>query len=49
MGFAAFSWAWIDPIAGLVIAYFAVREGQEAWEGELVCDEDEETPPAMCG
>ena len=34
-GFAAFGFAWIDPLAGFVIAYFAVREGREAWEGEL--------------
>ena len=27
---------WIDPVAGFVIAAFAVHEGMEAWEGELV-------------
>jgi divalent metal cation (Fe/Co/Zn/Cd) transporter len=27
-------WAWADPIAALVIAGFAVREGREAWRGE---------------
>ncbi|WP_411732855.1 cation transporter [Paeniglutamicibacter sp.] len=27
-------WAWADPVAGLVIAVFAVREGREAWRGE---------------
>ena len=27
-------WAWADPIAGLVIAAVAVREGLEAWRGE---------------
>ena len=31
---------WIDSVAGFVIAWFAVREGREAWEGELVCAED---------
>jgi divalent metal cation (Fe/Co/Zn/Cd) transporter len=25
---------WLDPIAGLVIAAIAVREGREAWRGE---------------
>jgi divalent metal cation (Fe/Co/Zn/Cd) transporter len=25
---------WLDPLAGLFIAYVAVREGREAWEGE---------------
>ena len=28
--------AWLDPIAGFVIAAFAIHEGKEAWEGELV-------------
>lgn len=27
-------WAWADPIAGLVIAAVAVREGVKAWRGE---------------
>lgn len=27
-------WAWADPIAGLVIAAVAVREGMDAWRGE---------------
>lgn len=29
-----FGWSWADPVAGLVIAIFAVREGVEAWKGE---------------
>ena len=33
--------SWLDPVAGFVIAVFAVREGIEAWEGELV-EEDED-------
>jgi divalent metal cation (Fe/Co/Zn/Cd) transporter len=32
--------AWLDPVAGFVIAAFAVHEGREAWEGELVEDGD---------
>lgn len=28
--------AWLDPVAGFVIAAFALHEGKEAWEGELV-------------
>lgn len=31
--------AWLDPVAGFVIAAFAIHEGREAWHGELV-DED---------
>jgi len=27
-------WTWADPIAGLIIAAVAVREGIEAWRGE---------------
>jgi divalent metal cation (Fe/Co/Zn/Cd) transporter len=31
---AAFGWYWADPIAALVIAAFAVKEGREAFESE---------------
>jgi divalent metal cation (Fe/Co/Zn/Cd) transporter len=34
---AALGWGWADPIAGLVIAVVAVREGVEAWHGESCC------------
>ena len=34
---ATFGWTWADPIAGLVIAAVAVREGREAWRGEGCC------------
>jgi divalent metal cation (Fe/Co/Zn/Cd) transporter len=37
--FAALGWWWADPIAALAVAYFAVREGREAWRGELACDD----------
>jgi divalent metal cation (Fe/Co/Zn/Cd) transporter len=37
--FAAFGWWWADPVAALAVAYFAVREGREAWHGELICDD----------
>ena len=29
-----FGWWWVDAIAGLVIAVFALREGVEAWRGD---------------
>ena len=32
-----FGWSWADPIAGLVIAGVAVREGIEAWRGDTCC------------
>lgn len=41
LGFAAFGATWIDSVTGFVIAYFAVREGKEAWAGELACDDDD--------
>jgi divalent metal cation (Fe/Co/Zn/Cd) transporter len=31
---------WLDPVAGFVIAVFAIHEGREAWAGELVDDDD---------
>ena len=30
-------WSWADPVAGLVIAAVAVREGLQAWRGESCC------------
>lgn len=30
----ALGWTWADPVAGLVIVVFAVREGLEAWRGD---------------
>lgn len=34
---ATLGWSWADPIAGLVIAAVAAREGIEAWKGEGCC------------
>src|SRR3954453_9045071 len=34
---ATLGWGWADPIAGLVIAAVAVREGGAAWHGEGCC------------
>jgi len=34
---ATIGWSWADPIAGLVIAAIAVKEGREAWRGEGCC------------
>lgn len=31
---ATLGWGWADPIAGLIIAAVAAREGVEAWKGE---------------
>lgn len=35
---AALGWWWADPLAGLVIAALALREGREAWSGDTCCD-----------
>ena len=32
-----FGWSWADPIAALVIAGIAVREGVHAWNGDACC------------
>ncbi len=37
-------WSWADPIAALVIAAVAVKEGREAWHGDTCC-----TLPAASG
>jgi divalent metal cation (Fe/Co/Zn/Cd) transporter len=35
---ALLGWSWADPLAGLVIAAVAVREGIEAWRGDTCED-----------
>lgn len=32
-----FGWTWADPLAALVIAAVAVKEGREAWRGDACC------------
>jgi divalent metal cation (Fe/Co/Zn/Cd) transporter len=34
---ATLGWAWADPIAALVIAAVAVKEGRDAWQGKGCC------------
>jgi hypothetical protein len=38
VAYAIWGWTWIDPVAGFIVALFAINEGREAWEGELVED-----------
>jgi divalent metal cation (Fe/Co/Zn/Cd) transporter len=40
--FALTGAAWVDPVAGFVIAVFAIKEGREAWQGELVENDDDD-------
>ena len=42
---ALVGWSWADPVAGLVIAAVAVREGVEAWRGDT-CDDPVIEPAA---
>ena len=32
-----FGWSWADPVAALVIAAAAVKEGRDAWRGDACC------------
>ena len=41
---ATLGWHWADPIAGLVIAAVAAKEGRDAWRGEGCC-----TPTGCAG
>lgn len=43
---ATLGWSWADPIAGLVIAAVAVREGMQAWRGEGCCGPSNSGPAA---
>jgi hypothetical protein len=43
---ALVGWSWADPVAGLVIAAVAVREGVEAWRGDT-CDDPVIEPAAQ--
>jgi divalent metal cation (Fe/Co/Zn/Cd) transporter len=46
VGNAALGWWWLDPIAALVIAAVALREGVETWRGEGCCAAPAMSPPA---
>jgi Co/Zn/Cd efflux system component len=34
---ATLGWSWADPVAGLLIAAVALREGVQAWRGDACC------------
>ncbi|MYR93584.1 MULTISPECIES: cation transporter [unclassified Streptomyces] len=34
---ATFGWSWADPVAALVIAVIAAKEGRDAWQGKGCC------------
>jgi divalent metal cation (Fe/Co/Zn/Cd) transporter len=41
---ATLGWSWADPIAALVIAAIAVKEGRDAWQGKGCCAPTAPTP-----
>ncbi|MFM9703027.1 cation transporter [Streptomyces galilaeus] len=43
---ATLGWSWADPIAALVIAGIAVKEGRDAWQGKGCCAPTTPAPPA---
>jgi divalent metal cation (Fe/Co/Zn/Cd) transporter len=51
---ATLGWSWADPIAGLVIAAVALKEGWDAWRGEscscgpVAVNDDESTCADAC-
>ncbi|MEU1616620.1 cation transporter [Streptomyces sp. NPDC005722] len=54
---ATLGWSWADPVAALVIAVIAVKEGRDAWQGKGCCAPTAVTPlgspatvePDTCG
>ncbi|HEY1180205.1 MAG TPA: cation transporter [Phytomonospora sp.] len=52
---ALFGWSWADPLAALVIAAVAVKEGVGAWRGDSCCAPaavlvgGEDPQPGACG
>jgi divalent metal cation (Fe/Co/Zn/Cd) transporter len=47
-GNALFGAWWLDPVAALLIASVAVREGLETWRGEGCCAAGPNLDPAAC-
>ncbi|KOG22579.1 MULTISPECIES: cation transporter [Streptomyces] len=46
---ATLGWSWADPIAALVIAAIAVKEGRDAWQGKGCCALTAHTPAPAAG
>jgi hypothetical protein len=45
----ALGWWWADPVAALVLAVLAVKEGRAAWRGDLCCAPGSGTEAADTG
>ena len=46
---SVFGWSWADPIATLVIAAVAIKEGREAWRGDVCCAPNAALHPPSSG
>ena len=52
---ATLGWGWADPVAGLVIAAVALKQGRDAWRGKGCCGpadpahHDDEDDAPSCG
>ncbi|MER5795242.1 cation transporter [Streptomyces sp. NPDC001980] len=44
---AALGWSWADPVAALVIAAIAIKEGRDAWQGKGCCAAPTAAMPAQ--
>ncbi len=49
VGNSLWGWWWLDPLAGLVIAATAAREGREAWRGKGCCAAPGAAEEQACG
>jgi divalent metal cation (Fe/Co/Zn/Cd) transporter len=41
-------WSWADPVAAMVIAAIAVKEGVDAWKGDTCCPVIPDRPDVDC-
>ncbi|MFJ3500480.1 MULTISPECIES: cation transporter [unclassified Streptomyces] len=46
---ATLGWSWADPVAALVIAAVAVKEGRDAWQGKGCCAPTAHAPAGVSG
>src|ERR1700716_2919939 len=49
VGNSLWGWWWLDPVAGLLVATVAIKEGREAWHGENCCAVPGAVTEAGCG
>jgi divalent metal cation (Fe/Co/Zn/Cd) transporter len=49
VGNSLWGWWWLDPVAGLLVAAVAIKEGREAWRGENCCAVPGAVTEAGCG